>query len=227
MSQILFILHKSTSDPGLVGKLLQKRGFDLNLCFPAEGETLPTNLESYKAVVIFGGPMSANDEHLSFIRAEIDFISRVLEAEKPFLGICLGAQLLARTLGATVAPHPEGEVEVGYFPIQPTVPGQDLFGQPMYVYHWHREGWQLPKDAVLLARGEAFPNQAFHYSPTAYGFQFHPEITAGIIRKWTTNPSSIITEKGAQSREEQLEKHLLYQPMMESWLEDFFSGWLK
>ena len=142
MSQILFILHQLTDDPGLVGKLLQKQGFGIDPYFPAQGQTLPTSLDAYKAVVIFGGSTSANDEQLSFIRTEIDFISRVLEAEKPLLGICLGSQLLARTLGSAIAPHPEGQVEIGYFLIQPTTAGKDLFEQPMYVYHWHREGWE-------------------------------------------------------------------------------------
>ena len=89
--------------------------------------------------MIFGGPMSANDEE-DWIKREIDWIGSPLKENKPFLGICLGAQLLARHLGHPVGSHPEGRVEVGYYPIHPTEEGHSVCDCrfPNRVYQWHR-----------------------------------------------------------------------------------------
>src|SRR3546814_7308427 len=84
----------------------------------------------FRACVIFGGPMSANDDHLPFIRQEIDFIPKVLKSGTPFLGVCLGAQLLARAGGAAVGPHAEGWHEIGYYTVKPTAQGRDLIPDP-------------------------------------------------------------------------------------------------
>jgi len=102
---VLVIVHQPTSTPGQVGDVLQALGFPLDLRCPALDQPLPTSLDRHSAVIVFGGPMSANDDHRGFIRQELDWIPTVLAAEKPYLGICLGAQLLARTLGAAVAPR--------------------------------------------------------------------------------------------------------------------------
>src|SRR3546814_16454076 len=97
--------------------------FPYTTLFRAE---LPDTLEHHAGCVIFGGPMSANDDHLPFIRQEIDFIPKVLKSGTPFLGVCLGAQLLARAGGAAVGPHAEGWHEIGYYPVKPTAQGRDL-----------------------------------------------------------------------------------------------------
>ena len=79
------------------------------------------------------------------MRREIDWIEVPLREQRPFLGICLGAQMLARQLGARVAPHPQGRAEIGYYPIRPTAAGHALCPDwPEHVYHWHREGFELP-----------------------------------------------------------------------------------
>ena len=90
--RILIIVHQKTSTPGHVGALLAERGYELDRCCPCHDGTLPETLDDHDGVVIFGGPMSANDDAtLDGIRQELDFIPKVLDAEKPFLGICLGA----------------------------------------------------------------------------------------------------------------------------------------
>lgn len=227
MNKILAIVHQETSNPGLVGQLLRAKGYQLDLCCPALGDPLPSHLDPYCAVIIFGGPMSANDDHdLPFVRAELDWIPTVLTADKPFLGICLGAQMLARVLGATVTSHPEDLREIGYFPIQPTNNHPAIFGQPMQVYHWHREGFELPSGTTLLAQGETFRNQAFQYGKTAYGLQFHPEMTQDLIHLWTTNGADQLTLPGAQSREEQFRNHALHGSQMREWLDRFLDHWL-
>ncbi|HEY9633310.1 MAG TPA: glutamine amidotransferase [Coleofasciculaceae cyanobacterium] len=227
VKKILVIVHQATSDPGLVGQLLRKNACELDIRVPSQQEELPPTMDNHVGCVVFGGPMSANDsETLPFIRTELDWIPVPLESGKPFLGICLGAQLLARVLGAAVAPHPEGKVEIGYFPVVPTPAGREDFGELLHVYHWHREGFELPKGAVKLAESEIFPNQAFRYGETAYGVQFHPEMTQEMLEKWTTLGAEMLTLPGAQSRDEQIQKHSLYATAMENWLESFLCRWL-
>lgn len=225
--KILIIVHQAKSDPGCVGQMLTKNGYELDIRCPSNQEQLPTTMDNHDGVVIFGGPMSANDsETLPFIRQELDWIPVALEAEKPFLGICLGAQLLARVLGAKVSPHPDGMTEIGYFPIVPTTAAYPVFEHPLYVYHWHREGFELPNGARKLAEGEIFVNQAFRYGKAAYALQFHPEATGEIVKRWTTLGAEMLVLPGAQSREEQISKHALYGTAKDIWLEAFLKLWL-
>lgn len=226
MRRILVVVHQATSEPGLVGQVLRSNGYSLDVRCPAVGDALPKLLDAYSGVIVFGGPMSANDDDtLPFIRSELDWIPQVLEAEKPYLGVCLGAQLLARVLGATVKLHPEGIHEIGYSAVQPTLHSHNPFAALTHVYHWHQEGFEIPTDAVLLATGEVFPNQAFRYGH-AYGVQFHPEITADMIDRWTGNAPDQLVLPGAQSYEMQVEKHQRHAASVESWLKGFLLQWL-
>ncbi len=227
-SSILIVTHKLHSTPGEVGRILSGWGYDLDIRCPAEGDRLPDTMDEHEGVVIFGGPMSANDDDsLEFIKAELDWIPTVLEADKPFLGICLGAQLLARSLGASVTPHPQSKVEVGYYPIYATDEGNSLFDSLAYVYHWHKEGFELPADAQLLATGEAFPNQAFQYGSCAYGFQFHPEITLSMITKWTSDAADHLVHPGAQVRDHHFQYHDKHASKTSQWLTQFLAQWLR
>ena len=148
---VLIVLHQEASTPGRVGHYFQARGIPMDIRRPRLGDPLPASLAMHAGAVIFGGPMSANDPD-DFIRAEIEWIKVPLREAKPFLGICLGAQMLARQLGATVAFHPDGMAEVGYYPIRITAAARDLLeAWPSVVYQWHREGFDLPVGADLLA----------------------------------------------------------------------------
>jgi len=226
MLPILAIVHQAVSNPGLVGTVLTDLGYSLDIRCPALGDALPSTMAKHGAVVVFGGPMSANDDQqLDFIRQELAWIPTVLEAQKPYLGICLGAQLLARVLGARVAPHPQGIREIGYFPILPTAVGRAVFSQPMMVYQWHQEGFELPQGADLLAKGSTFSHQAFRYGQQVYGLQFHPEMTTAMINHWTTEGAEQLTYPGAQSRAYHLSQHRLYRQQVESWLRHFLAQW--
>ncbi|HEX8828097.1 MAG TPA: glutamine amidotransferase, partial [Xanthobacteraceae bacterium] len=150
---ILIVLHQEHSTPGRVGNALQKLGYPLDVRRPRFGDVLPPTMAEHAGAIIFGGPMSANDGE-NFIRREIDWIGVPLRENKPFLGICLGAQLCAKHLGAKVFYHPHGHAEVGYYPIRPTVAGLAVVEiWPECVYQWHREGFDLPPGAELLAEG--------------------------------------------------------------------------
>lgn len=222
---ILIIVHQETSKPGLVGDLLTQKGYALEQRCPALGDPLPDDLTAYAGVIVFGGPASANGSE-PFIQKERDWLHTVLAAQIPYLGICLGAQLLAKALGATVASHPAGLREIGYFPIQATVAGQALFPETLWVYHFHNEGFTVPEGAELLATGERFPNQAFRYGDYAYAIQFHPEITASMMAFWTTQAADQLVLPGAQPRDQHFRGHAQYGETVVAWLDEFLDRWL-
>jgi len=227
---VLIILHQEHSTPGRVGYALRQRGFHLHLCRPPLGEALPNNLKDYSGVVVFGGPMSANDSD-AFIGEEIKLIERTLKAETPFLGLCLGAQLLCRAMGTRVYKHPEEETEIGYYPLRPTKAGEDWAKShgakwPRAVYHWHREGFDLPKGAELLAEGEAFLHQAFRIGQKTLALQFHPEVTYAMICRWTTRSFEKMNHKGARAPHEHRDGWFEHDHDVEQWLNAVLDGWI-
>jgi GMP synthase (glutamine-hydrolysing) len=222
--KVLIIVHQAHSTPGRVGELLEQRGCTLDRRCPNLGDLLPCDLSPYAATVLFGGPQSANDDHLPGIRAELDWLEQTaLPSDRPLLGICLGAQMIARVLGAKVGPHPDGLVEIGYHAIHPTVAGQAYLDGPTFFYQWHRETFEIPRSAVHLAHNEAFDGQAFRYNDHIYGLEFHPEMTRTMIECWTGSErgASMLSLRGAQARELQLECYDRHAPVTDRWLDWF------
>ncbi|WP_112661785.1 glutamine amidotransferase [Microvirga flavescens] len=227
---VLMVLHQEHSTPGRVGRLLQERGHALDIRRPRFGDALPETLAAHAGAVVFGGPMSANDPD-DFIKTEIDWIGVPLKENKPYLGLCLGAQMLAKHLGAKVWEHPAGRAEIGYYPLVPTSAGEERSTRwgvtwPTHVYHWHREGFDCPTGAQMLATGDDFPTQAIGVGPSAYGLQFHPEVTHAMICRWTVKAEERLALPGAQDRIRQIEGRYLYDPHVSRWLDVFLDHWL-
>jgi GMP synthase (glutamine-hydrolysing) len=222
---VLIVLHQEQSTPGRVGHHLQARGIPMDIRRPRFGDPLPDTLALHSGAIIFGGPMSVNDPD-DFVRDEIEWIKVPLAENKPYLGICLGAQMLARHLGATVGFHPEGKAEVGYYPIRVTPAGRSLMETwPPVVYQWHREGFGLPSGAELLAEGDIFKVQAFRYGPAAYGIQFHAEVTHAMMCRWTTRGHERLAMPGAKPRHEHFVDRPVYDLAIRTWLSDFLDRW--
>ena len=222
---VLVVLHQETSQPGRVGNALHALGHELDIRRPRFGDPLPETLDEHAGAVIFGGPMSANDGD-DYVRREIDWIEVPLREQRPFLGICLGAQMLARQLGARVAPHPQGRTEIGYYPIRPTAAGHALCPDwPQRVYHWHREGFELPHGTELLAEGDDFPMQAFQ-AGHAFGFQFHPDVTYAMMHCWTTRGHDRMAAPGARERHQHFLDRAVHDFAERAWLKNFIGAWL-
>ena len=225
--RILIVLHQERSSPGRVGQVLIDRGYELDIRRHSLGDPLPETMAEHDGAIIFGGPMSANDD-FPYIKAETEWIDIPLRENKPFWGICLGGQMLARNLGARVTSQAEKRVEIGYFPIVPTAEGEGLFTNPQYVYQWHGEGFELPSGAVPLACGEGdFPLQAMRYGEKAYGIQFHPELTALMMNAWLVKARRRLVEPGAQSEKEQRQARPVHDGELRAWLNRFLDIWLK
>ena len=227
---ILIILHQEHSTAGRLGRLLQERGYPLDIRRPRFGDALPATLAGHAGVAILGGPMSANDPD-AFIKREIEWLDVPLREEAPFLGLCLGAQMLARFLGAPVYVHPDGRAEIGYYPLVPTGAGLALAAHigapwPSHVYHWHREGFDCPPGAETLASGDDFPTQAISVGPAAYGLQFHPEVTYAMLCRWTVRGHERLSLPGAQDRYRQIEGRLMHDASVARWLDAFLDHWL-
>jgi GMP synthase (glutamine-hydrolysing) len=224
---VLIVLHQRNSTPGRVGHYLAQRGYPLDIRKPCIGDPLPASLAQYSGAVVFGGPQSANDGD-DFILREIDWMAVPLKENKPLLGICLGAQMMVRHLGGRVAFHDQGQVEVGYYPIRPTEAGCALTPiWPNHVYQWHREGFDLPTGSVLLAEGDTFPCQAFRHGDHAFGLQFHPEVTHGIMCRWLVRGAHRMELPGAKQTRAHFEDRWVHDYAMQSWLSGFLDHWLR
>ena len=124
----------------------------LDIRRPSLGEPLPETLADHDGVVVFGGPMGANDTP-DWVRREINWLEVPLGEDKPIPGLCLGAQMLARALGAQVFSYDDKRSEIGYYPIEPTAAGEILCPArfPRVVYQWHSDGFDLPEGSQLMA----------------------------------------------------------------------------
>ncbi len=222
--KVLVVVHQEKSTPGRVGEFLTARGYELDRRCPMMGDPLPTDLSQYAASVVFGGPMSANDDHLPGIRAELDWLEKyAIPSGRPLLGICLGGQQIARVLGARVGRHCDGLVEIGYYEVTPTESGGDFLECPTVFYQWHTETFEIPDDAVHLAHNENFAGQAFRYDGCTYAVEFHPEMTREMVDSWCQSEggSPKLGMPGAQPHEAHLEGYARFAAETDRWLGRF------
>ncbi|ALD21155.1 type 1 glutamine amidotransferase [Hymenobacter sp. DG25A] len=177
--------HISFEGPGYITHWAAEHGYSVTYThFHAAQPVLP-RLEELDALVVLGGSMSVHDAgSLPWLSEEKQFIRQAIVARYPVLGICLGAQLIAEALGATVTDAPAAEI--GFFPIHfhqtakpfPAAPNLPSTLTPL---HWHGEVFSLPSGARLLASSAACANQAFSWQQRIIGLQFHPEVTENIL----------------------------------------------
>lgn len=181
------ITHVAFEDLGSFEQILREEGFGIEYLSAAVDDLDDIDPETDDLLIILGGPISVNDvDEYPFIQAELEMLTERLEANKPTLGICLGAQLIAKALGAKV--YPGQHKEIGWSPIQVDESGsrsalRHLVGEGVCVLHWHGETFDLPEYAEHLASSEHYANQAFSYGNTL-ALQFHPEVTRHGLEQW-------------------------------------------
>ncbi len=168
--------HLSFEGPGNIQPWLENAGYEISFTIFSEKSHLP-NIQEIDFLVIMGGSMSVNDEDKHpWLVAEKQFIREFISTGKPVLGICLGAQLIASSLGANV--YPNKTKEIGWYQVTGLNPPQiSNFQFPISFFplHWHGDTFDLPEGSVLLASSEATKNQAFQYGEKVLAIQFHPE----------------------------------------------------
>jgi GMP synthase-like glutamine amidotransferase len=199
---ILIIAHDTLAPSGHLGRLLTKRRLAYRTLRLHLGDPIPSDLRRFKAIVSLGGTISAKDDELSpCFRDEVPFLRSAVVAGIPVLGICLGAQLLARALGGSVRRAPVEERGWSTVRLTPAGERDPLFAgiaSPLRAFHWHQDTFVLPPGAELLATGDACRNQAFRFA-MAWGVQFHPEIDAGMIEAWSIGTEDFVELRRVQA----------------------------
>lgn len=203
MPDCVAIRHVAFEDLGLLAPQLGERGFAVRYREAGLDVIAPTSLIAPDLVVILGGPIGVYEEDLyPFLRDELAAIRARLDAGRPTLGICLGAQLMAKALGAAVAPGPQKEI--GWAPLVLTEAGRDC-GLGAFattpVLHWHGDNFELPANAVRLASTPACPNQAFSVGRSLLGLQFHIEVDPARIEQWLIGHAVELGKAGIDPRD--------------------------
>ena len=207
----LVFQHLDVEHPGVFREFWREDGISWTTIALNEGEAIPDDLERYDALAVMGGPMDTwqTDIH-PWLVPEIAAIRHyAVTLQKPYLGICLGHQLLACALGGTVGPA--AIPEVGLCHVEATVKGKsDPFFNgidfPMKTLQWHgAEVQSLPDDATILATSPLCPIQSFRWGTNAYGIQFHAELTAETVADWSRIPEyaayleQVLGQEGAET----------------------------
>jgi GMP synthase (glutamine-hydrolysing) len=217
MRPVALIGHADWETFGLAPATLEAAGLPWIEHLAHASDRLPS-LPDVSAIVVFGGDMNVDmTDRYSFLEPERELIASAVGSGVPYLGICLGGQMLARALGHPV--YPAGVKEIGFKPLHPTVAAD---GDPLFsvfddgdtVFHWHQDMFELPDGAELLAAGDDVPTQAFRIGAAAWGTQFHFEVDRAELDLWLTTAGddgvrawgSSVDEIRAQADRE-LERH--------------------
>jgi GMP synthase (glutamine-hydrolysing) len=194
MRKLLVLQHVAHEILGTLNPLLKRAGFRIRYVNFGRHPDAQPNLAGYHGLVVLGGPMSVYDDHRYLhLMAEMQLIEDAMKRKLPVLGICLGAQLIAKTLGADV--YPNKQKEIGWYDLHLSTDAvQDSIlkslGQTEKVFQWHGDTFDIPAGAVHLAASPLCVNQAFRYGENIYALQFHLEVDAPMILRWLKVPEN-------------------------------------
>lgn len=196
------IRHLHFEDLGTLEPLLQSRGYAVRYVDAPTEDLRAPHIADADLLVVLGGPIGAFDEAAyPFLADELALVRRRLGSQRPLLGICLGAQLIARALGAPVAPM--GVKEIGFAPLALTAAGHDsplaaLDGVP--VLHWHGDQFGIPPGAQCLAGTATCPHQGFALGPQVLGLQCHLEADPRTLERWLVGHACELAQAGVDPR---------------------------
>ncbi len=192
MAKLLVCQHVPFEILGTLNPLLKDAGFRIRYVNFGRDPGQQPDPAGYSGLVILGGPMSVNDtNNHPHLKTEVDLIRRALDRKMPVLGICLGAQLIAKALGAQVRRN--DETEIGWYDVHKMPAAESdpllLHLEPSErIFQWHSDAFDLPEGAVGLARSDGCENQAFRWGDNVYGLQFHLEVDEHLIERWLRVP---------------------------------------
>jgi len=193
MAKILVLQHHPAENLGAIADALEEAALAWQYVRVFDGQPIPKDVKGLGGLIVMGGPQAVYQlDRYPYLRDEMLLIESALKADKPILGVCLGSELLAATLGSTVR---RGEQrEIGWYPVRLSENAKDdrlmrELPAEFFAVHWHSDIYDLPKDAVALASSNQTPVQAYRYGAKAYGLLFHVEMTREIL-------TALVTEFG-------------------------------
>jgi GMP synthase (glutamine-hydrolysing) len=194
MRKLLVFQHVATEPLGHLDSLLRDSGVRIRYVNFGRDPRAEPDVRRYDGLVVLGGPMNVDQaDHLPHLRLEMAAIREAMALERPVLGICLGAQLLAEAMGGVVHPNPVPEIGWYRLHTRPAAHEDRLFRhferRPHFVFQWHAYTFATPPDAVPLAWTRNCRNQAYRLGDQAWGLQFHLEADAALIERWLGSPS--------------------------------------
>ena len=196
--------HVAWEGAGLIESIARSRGLSMDTHRLDLASTLP-NPEDISGLIVMGGPMGAYEtEKYPFLARECALISEVVRRDRPVLGVCLGAQLLAKSLGARVFSGPASEIGFGSVHLAPAASADPVFaasGTDVPVFHWHGDTFDLPIGATLLASSSTYAQQAFRFGRCVYAFQFHIEVDLKTWSAWQPHLPSTLRASAAGLRD--------------------------
>ena len=223
------IRHLAFEDLGCYAQVLADKNISVQYYEAAQDDLSQIDPASDDLLIVLGGPISVNQTDIyPFLQDELALLERRLAMDKPTLGVCLGAQLMAKALGAKI--YPGTEKEIGWSPLSLSEAGKNSalrhFAPPTRVLHWHGETFELPEGAVLLASSELYAHQAFAYGRRALGLQFHGECTAQGLESWYLGHVGEIEQTPGLSVLELRAQAALYAEDAARQGQRFFADWL-
>ncbi len=224
--EVVLIHHTDDKIIDRAYRYFEENDFDITVKRPFNGDELGSVSEDLAGSVVYGGPFNVfeEDKH-PFLHEENRWIVECMALDIPLLGICQGAQSIARVLGANCGPRPGTPREFGYFEVTPTevAIAEDFLVEPTYFTESHFHEFDLPEGATLLAYSEIFPHQAFRYGDRVYAFQFHAECTVAGFSGWQQSPGRVFGRDGAQTLEEQNRLQSIVDPAQHDWFMNFMA----
>lgn len=224
------IRHLAFEDLGSFTTVLQAQGYNIQYYEAGYDDLSQLDPLADSLLIILGGPISVNDAAMfPFIDEEIGLLQQRIAADRPTLGICLGAQLIAAAQGARI--YRGEEKEIGWYPLKLTQAGEQsalryLGEQHCSMLHWHGETFDLPEGATLLASSARYENQSFSLGERVLALQFHPEITRRGMEKWFIGHIGEIMQTPGISVEQLRADTAKYVDQLEVQGELFFRSWL-
>lgn len=232
MKQVVAIRHVAFEDLGSFASVLDQAGYAIRYLEAGWDDLAAFDPLAADLLVVLGGPIGAYEEDIyPFISTELEILRQRLAAQHPTLGICLGAQLMARALGARVYPGGNGK-EIGWAPLQLTEAGlnsalRHLDEEMTPVLHWHGDTFDIPAVAERLAGSKQYPNQAFALGNYGMALQFHPEVTVRGMERWFIGHAAEIGATAGIDVAGLRKATAQYGHTLESKGSEFFAEWLR
>ncbi len=214
MKKILLITHHDLGDPGVITNILQKDHLLSTINYKNLKKLRLSEIKSYSLFIFIGGNMSANSKS-RHILYEYKFLSSLISLNKNILGICLGAQMIAKIYGSKILYSTNKTIEVGYRKIKSN--NYKYFREDMNFLQFHNEGITYNNSMNILARGRLFEIDAFKIkNKNIFGFQFHPEVTNSMIKNWYNDLD--IKKRGIDKLDIILKDHRKFNKISLNWI---------